>query len=208
MVAADEFHRLYYDAGLAGGTWMNTRWLGVSTQKCPLDLWIYQEILHEVGPDWIIESGTADGGSALFLASICDLLDHGRIITIDTEDRARPSHPRIDYFTGSLTDPALVARTRERVGGVVMVILDSDHSLRHVRAELKALAPLVTPGSYLIVEDTNLNGNPVFEDFGPGPMEAVTEFVGEHPEFVADRSREKFLLTFNPRGYLRRVEDD
>jgi len=66
-------------------------------------------------------------------------------------------------------------------------------------------APLVTPGSYLIVEDTNINGNPVYPEFGPGPMEAVQEFLPEHPEFEVDRECEKFGLTFNPSGYLRRV---
>ena len=67
----DEFHRLYYNS--PDRTWQNTFWLGVRAQKCPLDLWIYQEILWEMKPDLIIECGTAHGGSALFLASICDI---------------------------------------------------------------------------------------------------------------------------------------
>ena len=85
-----------------------------------------------------------------------------------------------------------------------MVILDSGHKRDHVLEELRCYSPRVSSGQYLIVEDTNLNGNPVRPDFGPGPMEAVEEFLADHPEFTRDRSREKFLLTYNPGGYLLR----
>jgi len=87
-----------------------------------------------------------------------------------------------------------------------MVILDSDHSAAHVGAELDAYRGLVSPGCYLIVEDTNVNGHPVVPDHGPGPMEAADAFLAGAPEFVADRERERFMLTLNPRGYLRRVD--
>jgi cephalosporin hydroxylase len=93
----------------------------------------------------------------------------------------------------------------EEASGTVMVILDSDHSRAHVLDELTAYGPLVTSGSFLLVEDTNLNGHPAAPDFGPGPMEAVQEFLGTHPEFRVDRGWEKFFMTFNPRGYLRRI---
>jgi cephalosporin hydroxylase len=99
----------------------------------------------------------------------------------------------------------MVAEVAARASGTVMVVLDSDHSAAHVLDELRAYAPLVTPGSYLVVEDTNINGHPVFDSFGPGPTEAVTKFLDESSAFVVDRSREKFLLTFNPSGWLRRV---
>ena len=85
-----------------------------------------------------------------------------------------------------------------------MVVLDSDHHRDHVLAELRTYSALVTPGSYLIVEDTNINGHPVRPEFGPGPMEAVDEFLRESPDFAIDPEREKFFLTFNPRGFLRR----
>ena len=87
-----------------------------------------------------------------------------------------------------------------------MVILDSDHSRDHVFAELQAYASLVGPGDYLIVEDTNVNGHPVHPDFGPGPTEAVDDFLAENDSFFIDESREKYFMTFNPRGYLRRRE--
>jgi len=211
----DSFHSLYYDSMV----FAHTSWLGTPALKCPLDLWVYQEILHELRPDVIVETGTASGGSAHFLASICDAVGRGGIITIDVEENAsRPQHPRIAYLRGSSTDPAVLAQVRQSIqarhrrGGPtgppfrVLVILDSDHRKPHVLAELEAYSQLVTPGSYLIVEDTNL-GHPVRPDFGPGPMEAVAEFLSGHPEFTSDASREKHLLTFNPRGYLRKSSD-
>ncbi len=85
-----------------------------------------------------------------------------------------------------------------------MVVLDSDHSAAHVGKELEIYAPLVTPGCYMVVEDTNVNGHPISPDFGPGPWEAVEAFLSRRTDFVADGSREKFILTFNPRGFLRR----
>jgi cephalosporin hydroxylase len=86
-----------------------------------------------------------------------------------------------------------------------MVILDSDHSADHVQQELNIFSRLVTVGNYLIVEDTNVNGNPVLPLYGAGPMEAVTQFTSTQTDFILDPQREKFLMTFNPRGYLRRV---
>ena len=85
-----------------------------------------------------------------------------------------------------------------------MVILDSDHSQAHVEAELAAYAGIVSVGSYLIVEDTDINGHPARPDFGPGPWEALQTFLATNHDFEVDRSRERFLLTLNPGGYLRR----
>jgi cephalosporin hydroxylase len=200
----DAFHRLYYDLET---TWKQTFWLGHHVQKCPLDLWAYQEILVETRPDVIVECGTYRGGSARFLASVCDELGHGRIVTIDVLERTgRPRHRRITYLQGSSTDAAIVERVRRRVRRArsVMVILDSDHTRDHVLREMELYAPLVTPGCYLVVEDTNINGHPVSPGFGPGPMEAVEAFLAERSDFEADPAREKLLLTFNPSGYLRR----
>jgi cephalosporin hydroxylase len=172
-----------------------------------MDLWTYQELIHGLKPDLLIETGTYQGGSAYYFASLLDLIGRGEIVTIDVDEHpGRPDHPRITYLTGSSTaDDILEAvRARSRDKQTVMVILDSDHTERHVRRELELYSPLVTPGSYIVVEDTSVNGHPVWPDFGPGPMEAVRGFLGTSDDFAADRSMERHLITFNPSGWLRR----
>jgi cephalosporin hydroxylase len=209
MASADEFHKLFYETAYAKGDAWNPKWLGVAALKCPFDLWVYQEILHEIKPDIVLETGTARGGSALFLASVLDLLGSGALVSIDIVRRPEwPTHPRITYLTGSSTSAPIMVQVRTRVAGAsrVMVILDSDHKKDHVLDELRLYSPLVTRGSYLIVEDTNINGRPVFPGFGPGPAEAVDEFLAANTAFERDRSRERFFVTFNPGGYLRRMQ--
>jgi len=200
----EQFHRFYYDSYV----WQDaTCWLGIATEKCPTDLWVYQEIIYQTKPSVIIECGTAQGGSALFLASMCDLMNSGKVLTIDIKDEVgRPRHPRIEYLIGSSTSREIVRRIEESLDGKdkVMVILDSNHTKEHVLNELRTYSRFVTKGNYLIVEDTNVNGHPVFPEHGPGPLEAVSEFLKETKDFVADRDREKFFLTFSPNGYLRK----
>lgn len=189
-------------------TYNNTRWLGIETQQCPLDMWVYQEMLTEVKPDVMIEAGTYLGGSAYFFASIFDLLKHGRVITVDIEDLpGKPKHDRITYLLGSSTSDEIIEKIKRLIlpGEKVMVILDSDHHKAHVLNELKRYSPLVSDGSYLIVQDTHFNGHPILPKFGPGPMEAVEEFLKSNGDFRPDRSREKFGMTFNPGGFLKRV---
>jgi cephalosporin hydroxylase len=202
----DAFHRLYYYR--ADRTWTRTSWMGVPTRKLPLDVWIYQEIVAELRPSLIVETGTRFGGSALFLAHLCDLLGHGSVVTIDIDADAQPEHPRVAYLNGSSTSPAIVEQVREMLpaGGHVLVILDSDHRQRHVTAEIAAYADMVTVGSYLIIEDSNAGGNPVHNEEVPdaGPMGAIRDFLSSDGRFAPDRSREKFFFTFNPSGYLRR----
>ncbi|MDQ6839040.1 MAG: cephalosporin hydroxylase family protein [Actinomycetota bacterium] len=206
--SVERFHRLYYESEVFGGTWRNTFWMGIPIWKCPFDLWVYQELLHELRPQLVIETGTAWGGSALFLASMLDLVGHGSVLSIDLHPRKpKPLHPRIRYLKGSSTDPRIVAVATEAASTAkgVMVILDSDHSCGHVRHELELYAPLVVVGGYVVVEDTNINGHPVVADFGPGPMEAVDQFLSADDHFGIDREREKFGLTMNPRGFLQRL---
>jgi cephalosporin hydroxylase len=202
----NRFHKLYYYR--RAQTWRNTRWLGTDVLKCPLDLWVYQELLYELRPDWILETGTAFGGSAKYLASLCDVLGHGQVLTIDPVVRpGRPVHPRIHYVRGLSTDADVLARVADAVkdARTVIVLLDSDHSYANVLAELRAYHRFVTPGSYCVVEDGNVGGHPVAREFGAGPLEAVRAFLAENDAFEIDRDREKFYLTFNPSGYLRRV---
>ena len=143
----------------------------------------------------------------MYLAHMCELLGHGRVLTVDVQKRQVPEHPRITFVTGSSVAPDIVAEVRPAAAGErAMVVLDSDHHAPHVLAELRAYAPIVAEGCYLVVEDTNVNGHPVFPEFGPGPAEALHRFLQESDEFEVDRRREKFLVSFNPGGYLKRVK--
>ena len=207
-VIRDSFHQLYYNHCVTGGPW-----LGVTCWKCPLDLWIYQEIICELQPDLIVETGSAFGGSALYMATICDLVDNGRIVSVDNNSDPNvtgslPMHPRITWIRGDSVSHEAIAEVAELRANVdtAMVILDSNHKRGHVLRELKAYAPMVSVGQYLIVEDTNIGGHPVLPDFGPGPWEAVGKFLEQQDDFRIDVSREKFLLSFNPGGYLLRVK--
>lgn len=208
------FHRLYYGRWKGETGPVASKWRGVLALKCPLDLWMYQEIIQARRPDLIVETGTLRGGSALFLADMCALQGHGRVVSIDvTNDRAGlPRHDRLGYLAGSSIDPAIVAQvfaTARAAGGEaaeVLVILDSLHTTPHVHAEMTAYAPLIRPGGYLIVEDTNVNGHPVLPEFGPGPAEAVALFLARHEDFERDPGCERFLMTLNPGGYLRRKQ--
>lgn len=158
----DQFHRIYYHSPKQ--TWRNTFYRGVPIWKCPLDLWLYQEILHEVRPDLIVETGTAFGGSAYYLADLCGLHGRGEVVSIDVKDRTNGLfHPRVTFLIGSSTDPEMKRKVLPRIpdGGTVLVILDSLHTRRHVLAEMRLWNDLVSEGSYLIVEDTNINGHPV-----------------------------------------------
>lgn len=203
--AVESFNRHYYRSGV----WEDTRWMGVPIAKAPTDMIAYAEILHETRPDLLIETGTWFGGSALYFAHLMDILSKGRVISIDIQKHdARPKHPRITYAVGSSTDPDAIAwLAGEAADRRTMVILDSDHRKRHVAAELAAYAPLVSQGHYLVVEDTNVNGHPVEWKQGPGPMEALDDWLPDHPEFERDSRPERFMLTFNPSGWLCRREE-
>lgn len=164
------YHTWYHRNGAT--TYNNTSWLGTATQKCPLDTWIFQEILFEIKPDVLVETGTYKGGSSIYYASLMDLLNHGRILTVDIEDYpGKPQHPRTQFLLGSSTSPAILEKLRAAIapGESVMVTLDSDHHAAHVAEELRLYHELVTPGSYLVVEDTHFNGRPILPGFGPGP---------------------------------------
>lgn len=190
-------------------TWRNTHWLGAPVWKLPMDLWIYQEMIHELRPDVIVETGTNRGGSALYMAHMCDLLGSGRIITVDVKEYpGQPKHDRISYIVGSSIDEGVIAQIKAQIkpGEKVLVVLDSMHRKHHVDRELELYGELVTVGSYMIVEDTYLNGYPVYVSFGPGPMESIRQYLKTHSEFVIDKSREKFYVTWNPNGYLKRVK--
>ncbi len=210
--AAREFTTVFHD--LKEQTFATTTWLGVPLVKTPADILVFQQIIAETRPELIVETGAYVGGSALLFASIQELLGiDGRVIAVDIDlsfvnDRVR-EHPRIELIEGSSTDPSIVSRIRSAARGKrVMVDLDADHRAHHVLEELRTYSSLVSPNCYLVVEDSFFGGRPVRPDAVPGPSEALDAWFAEEPPFESDRWRERYLLTQNPRGYMRRIPDD
>jgi cephalosporin hydroxylase len=162
----------------------------------------------------IVEAGTHNGGSAVFLADIARLngIDT-EVITVDFNPKwtIDPKTRRILSVVGFSTDRAVFKTVedavRTRLGeekGAVLVFLDSDHSRENVLNELLFYSTLVTPASYIVVEDTNINGHPSSPDNGPEPFEAVEDFLRASDLFERDLMCQRNLLTFNPGGWLRR----
>ena len=186
-----------------------------------------QEIIFEVKPDLIIETGIAHGGSLIFYASMLELLaacgggTDGEVLGIDIDIRAHnrkaieehPMFKRIIMIEGSSIAPEVIAQVHEKAKDKksVMACLDSKHTHDHVLAELNAYAPLTSLGSYCVVFDTVIDDMPAdfFPDrpWGPGnnPKTAVHEYLKDHPEFEIDKNIEhKLLITVAPDGYLRK----
>lgn len=195
--------------------WQQLRYQNIKVARNPLDLWMLQQIVYEVQPDFIVETGTGAGGSALYLANALHSmsLDRSRVLTVDTQNLAADASKHflwkkyVEFVQGNSTDPATVSRVAARVkGGKTVGTLDSDHAMDHVLQELRMYSPLVARGSYLVVGSTHLDGVPTQPGSGPGPYEAVRRFLEESAgkEFEKDLSREMMVLTFNPGGWLRR----
>jgi cephalosporin hydroxylase len=207
----NELMKLFHDLPVWRNMWIQN----VQIEKNPLDLWMMQQIIYEVQPEFIVETGTWRGGSALYFAHTLNGmgLEHSRVITIDISDYTLTAAQNplwkkyVDFFHGSSTDPAIAAEIIRRVQGhKAIVTLDSDHTMAHVLAEMNLYSPLVTKGSYLVVEDTHMDGVPTQPGFGPGPMAAVQKFLadGGSKDFKTDLSREAMVMTFNPGGWLLR----
>ena len=204
----DAFHIEYEDKRL----FEKISWLGTPMYKLPFDAIVMQELLFKLQPDFIIETGTAKGGSALFFATIMELIGKGTVVTVDIEDKVELKNEiaekifnkRVMRYIGSSVDPEVFKYT-SKVEGTVLVTLDSWHTRNHVFEELNLYSPLVSKGSYIIVEDTHVNGNPVPWKWGEGPMEAVKDFLMINKNFEVDKECEKFYLTFSPNGYLKRI---
>lgn len=208
-----DLHEIFYTK--KGQTWLANHWLGIQTSQNPNDVWITQEIIVEQKPDVFVETGTKNGGSALIWAMIMREVNPGsRVITIDIVDKTAKARElalfkeRVDFLLGSSTDPAIVDEVKRRVAGKrVIVLLDSDHSKKHVLAEMRAYAPIVPVGGYMIVQDGILSGHPVKDEMTGGPWEAIDDFLAGRKDFQIDRGRERLMFTYCPRGYLRRVGD-
>lgn len=196
-------------------------WLGVPIIQMPTDVMATQELIWQHRPQVIVETGVARGGSAVFHASMLQLLGEGHVVAVDIDIRPHnretvQSHPlahRITLVEGPSTAPEVLRQVAAATEGVerVMVVLDSDHTHDHVLAELEAYAGLVTAGQYLVVADTLIEQLPPQEHrpraWGPGnnPATAVSAYLAAHPEFERDAFVDaKLLLTSSRGGYLRR----
>lgn len=206
----------------------NFFWLGVPIIQLPQDVQALQEVIWEVKPDIIIETGIAWGGSIIFSASMLVLLEacgeikNGQVVGVDIDIRAHNkeailAHPfgtKITLLEGSSIDKRIVGKVTELTKGKrkVLVCLDSNHTHDHVLAELRAYAPLVSVGSYCVVEDTGEEDLPAGttsgRPWGKGnnPKTAILEFIRGNEDFVIDKTFDsKLVLTGSPDGYLKRV---
>jgi cephalosporin hydroxylase len=211
-LVANTFQVMYFNSNV--WNFGNTKWLGVGVYNNPFDMWVKQEIIFETKPTIIIETGSAMGGSAIFFATILDQMGMGKIISVDIHDKNSGmglpdfKHKRISFMKASSVDPVTIKKIKSMIKPKdrVMVFLDSDHSAAHVLKELKLYGPIVTPGCYMIVDDTNLNGHPIMNMAvpGPGAWDAVAEFMKSADTFETDKSRHKFYMTWSVNGFLRK----
>ena len=205
---SDEYHKWYYNTSV----WKKTTWMGVDCWKSVADMWNYQEILFDLKPSLIVEFGTAHGGSALFFANMMRQIGEPfKVLSVDAThgllEPAARRDPDISFVESRSTVPAVaehIRRLNTEFPGKIFAILDSDHSMNHVLAEMKLLRPLLSAGDYLIVEDSMLNGHPNLPGWGPGPYEAIEAYEHEFPnDYTHDVAREnKFGWTFAPNGFL------
>jgi len=213
MIKADKYKYTY-----------NFTWLGRPIIKFPNDIVVMQEIIWDVKPDLIIETGIAHGGSIIFSASMLELIGNdGLVVAVDVDIRKHnraeierhPLSKRILMFEGdSVSGEAVgrikeIATSRERV----MVFLDSLHTHEHVLKEMNLYSPLVTIGSYMVLPDTFIEYFPksYYEDrpwdVGNNPMTALTEFLSSNDNFIIDKERsDKLMITEAFDGYLRRIK--
>jgi cephalosporin hydroxylase len=203
----DDLRWSFTEAAWRNLPWRRTTWLGQPVHTAPTDLLAYQEILSRVRPDWVVEIGAGDEGRARFLASICELIGHGQVLSLRSPELPDPvPHPRLQVLAGEGSDPDVRGRVHDLVGsGSAVVLLGACADRATTARQFEDYAGLVGVGSYVVVTDTVVNGRPVWPSFGPGPFEAVKQILGLHGEFVADPDMEKYALSFNPGGFLRRV---
>jgi cephalosporin hydroxylase len=207
----------------------NFTWMGRPIIQYPQDMVAMQEIVWDIKPDLIIETGIAHGGSLIFFAAMLELIascggEEGEVLGIDIDIRkhnreAIEEHPmfkRISMIEGSSIDSDIIAQVLEKAKGKkrVLVCLDSNHTHDHVLAELEAYAPLTSVGSYCVVFDTLIEDMPenAYPDrpwgHGDNPKTAVWEYLKSHSEFEIDESvHNKLLITVAPDGFLKRVKE-
>lgn len=195
-------------------------WLGMPIIQTPEDIVVFQEMIYELRPDYIIESGIAHGGSLVFYSSIMEMLDHGEVIGVDIKifphNRQRieqhPMFKRITLIEGDAIAQSTIDQVKKHIkpDSNVLVILDSNHTTEHVYHELKHYSNFVKPGGYIVACDTimpDLEGLRYAADDVKtnNALEGVKKFLKENPNFEIDRSWEKYYVTHQPQGFLKRI---
>jgi cephalosporin hydroxylase len=200
----------------------NFSWMGRPIIQYPQDMIAMQEIIWELKPDLVIETGIAHGGSLIYYASLLELIGKGEVLGIDIDIRehnrkAIESHPmfkRIKMLQGSSVSTEMAAQVSAYAAGkpTVLVCLDSNHTEEHVLQELELYAPLVSKGSYIVVFDTIVEDMPENylpgRPWGPGnnPKSAVWKFLEKNRNFQIDTSIDnKLLISVAPQGYIKRI---
>jgi len=200
----------------------NFNWLGRPIIQIPQDVFALQEIIWEVKPDLIIETGIAHGGSLIFYASLLELIGRGKVLGIDIDIRKHnrkeierhKMFQRIKMIESSSIDKEVIKKVTKIVKKYkkIMVCLDSLHTHEHVLRELNLYSPFVSKGSYLVVFDTIIEEFPkgFFKDRpwdkGNNPAIAVRAFLEKNKNFIVAKEIEnKLLITATPGGYLKRI---
>jgi len=189
----------------------NSRYFGIPIVKSPMDFWVYMEIVHEIKPDIIIEIGNDYGGTTLALAHMLDHMGEGRVVGIDiNHDKISEivkKHARVTLLTGDACSLFPKVKNLIAAGQSVLIIEDSSHTYENTLNILRIYHCLVSKGSYFIVEDSITNHGLDFpNDFqAGGPYEAIEVFMKENGNFIIDRDKERFIITWNPKGYLKRI---
>lgn len=201
----------------------NFSWMGRPIIQYPQDMIAMQEIIYEVKPDLIIETGIAHGGSLIYYASLLELIGNGEVLGIDIDIRvhnkreieSHKMYKRIKMIEGSSVDEAVVEKVRKiSEGKKVLVSLDSNHTHDHVLKELQLYSPFVSTGSYIVVFDTIVEDLPenYFSEARPwsvsnNPKTAVYEFLKSNDQFIIDEMIDnKLLISVAPEGYLKKVK--
>jgi len=209
-IKAAAHHRLMYEP----------TWLGIPIIQLAEDIVVIQELIWKLKPDVIVETGIAHGGSAIFYASLLELLGKGKVVAVDIEIRkhnelAIKSHflsHRIHLIQGSSVDTSVISQVRSHIKPTdkVLVTLDSNHSKRHVTKELELYSEIVTQGSYLIAMDGAQawvsdipKGKSEWKD--DNPLAAIEEFLIKDKRFIVDEYYTRLKVTSSPKGFLRRL---
>lgn len=201
MNIIEQFRDIYYQSKC--WAYGNTSWRGYEIEKNPLDLWIYQEIIAEVKPEIIIEFGTFKGGSAIYFADILKIngLKDSKVISVDIDAKEQPEYDEwgtVEYLNGSsINSDIFKIIEKECKNRKTLIVEDSDHSYQHIIDELNLYKDLVSVDSYFIVED----GYPCEE-----VLWAIKDFLKNNKNFQYNEEKEKFHMTFNPKGYLKRIK--